>query len=199
MTEDFLRVAEAELSIKDPLLAVIINKNPLAPLPARHDYFASLCRSIIGQQVSVAAAQAIYGRFEEMSQLKPNVTLELSEENCKYIGLSRQKTAYIKDLASHFANDPSVYNHLESRTDEHIIEELTEINGIGPWTAQMFMIFTLGRPNIFAPDDVGLQKAMTKLYGWKTLPAKKLLINTAHKWTPYKTVASLHLWQSLEA
>lgn len=198
MTEAEIKKAELYLKQADPVLGALLSRQKLAPLPRRTDYFAALCGSIVSQQVSVAAARAIYGRLEAATKMVPQTVASLSEEECRGIGLSRQKAAYIKDVAGHFVVNPGVYNHLEKQTDEQIIAELTAIKGIGTWTAQMFLLFTLGRPDVFAPDDAGLQRAMLDLYKWPQLPPKKELSQHAEKWSPYKSVASLHLWHSLD-
>lgn len=200
MTADQLKEAEDYLRKADPLLGALIDSQILRNRTDRHDYdyFASLARSIIGQQVSVAAANAIYGRFQDQTNLQPENVVGIDEEMMKLIGLSRQKTTYLKDLAQHFVDDPAVYNHLESQTDEQVIAELTSVRGIGIWTAQMFLMFTLNRPDVFAPDDVGLQNGMMMLFGWDVMPKKGELVMISERWKPYRTVASFHLWQSLE-
>lgn len=197
MTQDVIAKAEAALKNQDPKLGALITRQTLSPSERPTDYFAALCRSIIGQQVSVAAASAIYSRFEEITNLLPNRTLSITEEEIKIIGLSKQKTLYIKDLAQKFHDNPDVYEHLERQTDEQVIDELIKVKGIGAWTAQMFLMFTLQRPDVFAPDDVGLQRAMMQLYDWDELPKKNDLETVAEAWKPYRTIASLHLWQSL--
>ena len=197
-TESALKLAETALIKLDPVLGRLIKSQVLLPRSPRTDYFTSLCRSIVGQQVSVAAADAIFGRLQATTGLKPEAVMKLSDGQIKAIGLSRQKASYIRDLASHFHDNPNVYNHLDQQDDDSIIAELTDVKGIGTWTAQMFLMFTLARPDVFAPDDVGLQKAMLTLYGWKTLPPKQELEKAAEKWRPYRTMASWHLWQSLE-
>lgn len=190
--------AEAYLTAADASLGALIKRQRLAVRPERPDYFTSLSRSIIGQQVSVAAATAIFGRYAEQTGLKPAKVALLDEASSKIIGLSKQKAGYVRDLAQHFVDDPTVYNHLDTLPDEQVISELTAVKGIGVWTAQMFMMFTLHRPDIFAPDDAGLQRAMLALYGWEQLPPKRELAVFAERWSPYRTVASLHLWQSLD-
>ena len=198
MDRDFIKHAESVLCKQDSVLGVLIRKQKLVTRKRPSDYFAALCRSIVGQQVSVAAASAIFGRLEKITNLEPKLMLALSEEQIKQIGLSKQKTGYITDLARHFADNPEVYSHLETQSDEAVIKELTDVRGIGTWTAQMFLMFTLQRPDIFAPDDAGLQRAMMNLYGWEVLPPKKQLEEKALVWQPYRTVACLHLWQSLD-
>lgn len=198
MTEETIHAAEVYLTAADPLLGKLIHTQTLTLTPPRTDYFASLARSIIGQQVSVAAARTIAGRFEEQTGYDPQRAAALSEESIHAIGLSRQKAGYIHDLAQHFVDNPTIYNHLDTLGDEAVISELTTVRGIGTWTAQMFLMFTLERPDVFAPDDAGLQRAMIQLYGWDILPDKKELIRIAEKWHPYRTVACLHLWHSLD-
>lgn len=198
MTEETIQHAEIALTQADPLLGALIRSQQLTISEPRSDYFSSLARSIIGQQVSVAAASTIARRFAEQTNMEPARAATLSDEQIKAIGLSRQKASYIRDLARHFVTNPLIYNHLESLDDEAVIAELTAVKGIGVWTAQMFLISTLARPDVFAPDDVGLQRGMLKLYGWPELPPKKELVLIAEKWQPYRTVASLHLWHSLD-
>lgn len=189
--------AEEELMLLDPKLGRLIElQKPIVHAP-RTDYFFSLSRSIVGQQVSVASASAIFSRLENATDLNPQAVAELSDEATKIIGLSRQKTKYLRDLALHFVENPNIYEHLGSLSDEEVITELTAIKGIGVWTAQMFLMFTLTRLDVFAPDDVGLQRAMVHLYGWNSVPAKSELEQVADGWRPYRTIACWHLWKSL--
>ncbi len=198
MTDKFIAMAEKHLKIQDPILGRLIIGQNLISRTNPTDYFTSLCRSIIGQQVSVAAAHTIFKRFESVTKLNPIKVLNISDEEKKLIGLSRQKTAYLKDLALHFHKNPNVYKHLGKVSYEDAITELTNVKGIGVWTAQMFLMFTLGRPDVFAPDDAGLQRAMIQLYNWEKLPAKKDLEIKAAIWKPYRTIACMHLWHSLD-
>jgi DNA-3-methyladenine glycosylase II len=197
MKKDSIEEAEDKLEKIDPVLERLIKLQKPIIHRERKDYFYSLCSSIIGQQVSVAAAAAIFGRFEEATNCDPIKVLSLKDEEMRAIGLSRQKTSYIRDVAQHFAEDPDVYKHLDKLSDEEVIKELVEIKGIGPWTAQMFLMFTLVRLDVFAPDDVGIQRAMKQLYNWDELPDRDELIKIADKWRPYRTVACWHLWKSL--
>jgi DNA-3-methyladenine glycosylase II len=197
MTPEFAKTAEQELQKLDPRLGELIRLQGSIYREPRHDYFASLTRAITGQQLSVAAAATIYKRLEDQTALDPQNVAVLTEEETKRIGLSRPKARYIQDLAQHFVHDSAVFNHLETLSDDHVIEELTKIKGIGVWTAQMFLMFTLIRPDVFAPDDVGLQRAVVKLYGLNETPARSELEALAEQWKPYRTVASWHLWESL--
>lgn len=189
--------AETELIKLDPVLGKLIELQKPIVYEPRTDYFFSLCRAIVGQQVSVAAAAAIFGRLEQATKIDPIAIVELSDDEIKAIGLSRQKTSYIHDLAEHFIDDPKIYNHLDKLSDDEVIEDLTKIKGIGVWTAQMFAMFTLGRLDIFAVDDIGLQRAIKQLYGWTDKPSKDKFTEAADKWRPYRTVACWHLWKSL--
>lgn len=193
-----LTEAEQTLSSQDPAMAGLIAANgTIKPRPER-DYFEALASSIISQQISVKAAANIFGRFRDVTDLKPAKAVKLTDVQVKQIGLSGQKARYIHDLAEHFVRDSAVFNHLDSLSDDEVISELTAVKGIGVWTAQMFLIFTLRRPDVFAPDDRGLQIAIQTQYKLKELPGRAQLEKFAEKWAPYRTTASLHLWQSLD-
>lgn len=190
-----LSAAEQRLVELDPILGASIMDHGSITHTPDNDYFAALASSIISQQVSVKAAATIFARFKTHSALDPVRVLELSEAVTKTIGLSRQKASYIRDLAEHFVNDQAVFDHLDTLDDEAVIGELTRVKGIGVWTAQMFLIFTLQRPDVFAPDDRGLQLAIEKIY--EQTMTRHELVEFAQRWAPYRTTASLHLWQSL--
>jgi DNA-3-methyladenine glycosylase II len=195
--EASIKKAEAELSKIDPRIGRLIAEQGTIIHYPRTDYFASLCRSILGQQVSVASAAAMYKRLEDASGMKPLSVVGMSDDECRAVGLSRQKAGYIRDLARHFVDQPDIYNHLENQSDDEVIAELTEIKGIGVWTAQMFLMFTLTRLDVFASDDVGIQRGMKQFFKWETLPKRDDLITAAEKWKPYRTIACWHLWESL--
>lgn len=192
-----LTAAERILSERDPILRTVIARHgSIAPRPER-EYFEALTSSIISQQISVKAAASIFGRFKSITKLQPEIVANLNEEQVKAIGLSGQKTKYLRDLAEHFVRDSAVFNHLDSLSDDEVIAELTRVKGIGVWTAQMFLLFTLQRPDIFAPDDRGLQLAIEKLYKFSGGRAE-LEQFAAEKWAPYQSTASLYLWRSLD-
>lgn len=195
-----MTIAEAEdrLALLDPKMEELIARHGTLLYAPRSDYFAALARSIVGQQISVKAAAKIYGRLEQVTGMRPERVMNLSDDQIKAIGLSPQKSRYIRDLAEHFVKDAAVFNHLESLADDKVIEELTNVKGIGVWTAQMFLMFTLVRLDVFAPDDVGLQQAIKKLYGLNEIPKRAELIAFAEKWVPYRTVACWHLWHMLD-
>ena len=191
-----LMQAETKLLDIDPLLGSIIFANGTIPLAPPRDYFEALSGAIIGQQISVKAAAKIYERFRDLTHLDPQAVIELTEDNVKAIGLSGQKLQYLTDLAEHFVRDSAVFNHLNARSDEEVIIELTKVKGIGVWTAQMFLISTLHRPDVFAPDDRGLQVAVEQLYERTFTRAE--LEEHAEQWAPFRSIACLHLWKSLD-
>lgn len=188
--------AEIYLSEHDRILGDMIEKNGTIRLRPRASYYSALARSIISQQISVKAAAKIFERFSEATGMSAEATVALSDDQARLIGLSGRKLSYLKDLAEHFVNDSAVFNHLDGLSDDDVISELTQVKGIGVWTAQMFLIFTLHRPDVFAPDDRGLQLAIEKHYG---IPASRnRLAQLAESWAPYRSTASLHLWKSLD-
>lgn len=180
----------------DPNLGELIVQNGTIALQPERDYFEALSGSIISQQISVKAAAKIFERFTAATALDPARTLALRDDDIKTIGLSGQKARYIRDLAAHFVSDAAVFNHLGTLSDDSVITELTRVKGIGAWTAQMFLIFTLQRPDVFAPGDRGLQLAIERHY--KQAVAKSELEEFAKRWAPYRSTASLHLWHSLD-
>jgi DNA-3-methyladenine glycosylase II len=194
-----IAAAEAELQKLDPKLGALVARQ--APLNrTRNDgpYFGNLVRSIVSQQISVAASAAILKRLVDATGLDPHNVIALSPDELRALGLSRGKAGYIHDLAEHFVKDAAVFDHLEALPDDQVIAELVSVKGIGVWTAQMFLMFTLGRLDVFAPDDVGLQRAIVKLYDLPVVPPKTELAQLSERWRPYRTVASWHLWESLD-
>ncbi len=191
-----LTAAERTLQTLDPILGTLITQHGTLPLRPTRGYFEDLARSIVSQQISVKAAAKIFERFTRATDLQPEKVLELTDTDIKTIGLSDQKSRYLHDLAQHFVDDQAVLDHLETLSDDDVIGELTRVKGIGTWTAQMFLIFTLHRPDIFAPDDRGLQLAVEKLYEHTFTHDE--LAQFAERWAPYRSTACLHLWHSLD-
>lgn len=191
--------AEQYLIDHDPIMAQIIDSNyPLQTRSGRSsDYFASLARSIIGQQISTHSAAATYARFEKLSKIDFTIVVQLSDEQFRSAGLSRQKTRYLRELAQHFIDFPEIFMHLDELSDQAVIEKLTTIVGIGIWTAQMFLMFTLGRPDVFAPGDRGLQQAIDRNYPADQTRKPNDYAELSNIWQPYRTTACLYLWQSL--
>lgn len=193
-----LTAAESKLAQIDPAIGAIIHRNSTITHDPRTDYFAALSEAIISQQISVKAADKIFGRFRDATQLNPEHVVALREEDIKAVGLSGQKARYLHDLAEHFVRDSAVFNHLDDLSDDDVIQELTKVKGIGVWTAQMFLMFALTRPDVFAADDRGLQLAVKKLYGLPDVPPRSELESIANKWSPFRTTACYHLWHTLD-
>ena len=190
--------AKKFLSKKDKKLAKIINKYD-GYLVSRNDPFYSLCRSIIGQQISVKAADLIWLKFEKIiKKIKPINLIKLSNAKLASIGLSRQKILYLKIIAKEFLNKTLDIKTLQKMSDDEAIKSLVRIKGIGIWTAQMFLIFNLKRSNIFPFSDIGLIRAISRNYK-KEYPLKKDELDYfKNKWHPYSTVATWYMWRSID-
>lgn len=193
-----LGAAERFLVKSDPILGKIIKENGHLDISTQGNYFVSLCESIISQQISVKAAATIYSRFQNKTMLRPEKVLKLSDEEAKLIGLSGQKRQYVRDLARHFVEDSAIFDHLDSLNDDEVVKELTRIKGIGVWTAQMFLMCTLGRPDVFAADDLGVLNAIAKVYNMPKRPTRGEALAIAERWKPYRTTACYHLWHHLD-
>lgn len=164
-------------------------------------YFVSLCSEIIGQQLSGKVADVLFDRFEKLfpkRTVTPKRVLATSEAVLRGVGMSWSKTRFIRDLAQHVLTKSLQLDQLAKLSDQDVIKELTKVKGIGPWTAEMFLMFTLGREDVFSYGDLGLRKAIKKLYGFKKDPTVKQMEKIANKWKPYRTYAARILWKSLE-
>jgi len=185
------------LCVSDPKLRGLINLVGDYTLRLRTNYFSSLTRSIIGQQLSIKAARTIWKRtICVCGEVTPSAILSVDEDNLKGAGLSRAKITYIKDLANETEKGYLNFTELTSLSDEQVISSLTQIKGIGQWTAEMFLIFSLGRLDVFSKDDVGLQRGIKRLYGYKEEKLSKTCLKKhEEQWKPYRSVASLYLWE----
>ncbi len=189
----------AELSSADPILQKLIAQFPNMFLSSRGDAFITLARSIVGQQISVKAADSVWAKFcAEIPKITPQKVREKSTETLRSCGLSARKVDYIFDLAAAFIENRLAQKNWQNMSDQEIIDKLTTVRGIGVWSAQMFLMFYENRPNILPIDDIGLQKAVAKLYLNGARPDKKTLQNIALKWQPWQTVATWYLWRSLD-
>ena len=191
--------ATRELSARDPVLNKLIAQHKGITLGSRGDAFQTLARAIVGQQISVKAAQSVWDRFVAAHDtMTPPVIAASSVEALRACGLSGQKSGYILDLASRFADGRLQSARWTRLGDEALIEELIQVKGIGRWTAEMFMIFNLTRPDIFPVGDLGLQKAIALHYtrGRKPTPARLQRIGAA--WAPWRSVATWYMWRSLD-
>ncbi len=194
----------AHFKKNDPVLHAIIEKiGQLEKFEIRNsdDYFRSLCGEIISQQLSGKAADTIYARFESLfpkKQVTPKNILKTPNEKLRKAGTSWSKARFIKDLAQKVLDKDLKLHELDKLSDELVIQEVTKVKGVGPWTAEMFLMFTLQRKDVFSHGDLGLRKAIKKLYKFKKEPTKKQIEKIARKWRPYRTYASRILWKSLE-
>ncbi len=197
-----MRKAINQLKKNDPVLSRIIELVG----PYRIEYieptFQSLVRAIVFQQLSGKVARVIYGRLLEavpVGGITPEGILALETERLRAIGLSKQKVAYIRDLAGHTGNGTLVFEALSQLKDDEVVERLTLVKGVGVWTAHMFLIFALRRMDVLPTGDLGVRVAIRKAYGFEELPKPAEIEALASNWRPYCTVAAWYLWRSLEA
>ncbi len=184
----------------DPKISGIIKKVGPLRLKSNKQYFVVLVRSIVSQQISVKAADTIYSRFTALFKgRRPNAAhiLELSDEAMKQAGLSRQKTTYLKDLAHHFSEGLIKPRRFSSLENQEIINQLIQVKGIGRWTAEMFLIFSLNRLDVLPVDDLGLQAGTQKIHNLKSRPDAKKMRTIGARWHPYESVATWYTWQWL--
>lgn len=185
----------------DATLGAVIERIGAPQLGHEPDAWRSLSSSIIGQQVSVHAARAIRNRFAALGAgefTSATEVLALSDEALRGAGLSRNKVLSLRDLAAHFTQNRIDQARFGIMDDEEIIAALLPVRGIGRWTAEMFLIFSLGRPDVLAVDDQGLRNAMRKLYDLPEVPRPAQMREIAEAWRPYRSVASWYLWRSLD-
>ena len=199
MKPDYWDRAKRSLARKDPVMAAIIRSRPKVFLMRRGEPFLTLARAICGQQISVKAAQSVWDRVVACcTQVTPEHVLAVDRKKLRACGLSDRKTEYIADLAQHFADGRIHVHKWPQMSDEEIIAELVEVRGIGRWTAEMFLIFNLLRPDVFPLDDLGLQKAIRLSYfkGRKVSLAR--MRKLGESWRPWRSVATWYLWRSLD-
>lgn len=193
--------ALAHLKNADPVMRRVIEQVGAYSLKPKGGRFELLVRSILSQQISVAAARTIRRRLVTAlpgKRISANGIATLDDDQLQQIGISRQKRGYIRDLTQHVLNGTLNFRRLSRLPDGEVITELIQVKGIGVWTAQMFLIFGLGRSDIFPPDDLGIQNAIHALYSSKTRRKRQQLEDLAAVWAPYRSVASWYLWRSLE-
>jgi len=188
-----------ELAAADPVMATLIARYPDCVLGTRGDPFQTLARAIVGQQISVKAADSIWARFEGLAErVEPARIVALDLEALAACGLSRRKGEYLRDLAGHFVDGRIRPARWKNRDDESVIAELVDVRGIGRWTAEMFLIFNLRRPDVWPVDDIGLQKAVAVHYLAGERPTPKALLQQGERHAPWRTVATWYLWRSLD-
>ncbi|MCX7550886.1 DNA-3-methyladenine glycosylase family protein [Xanthomarina sp. F2636L] len=190
-----------ELKSSDKVMRELIERLPKFNLDMSCNPFYDLVRSIISQQLSVKAASTIYSRFinligENYSALELNM---INIDELKSVGISTSKCNYIKNVASKLLDEPGFFNRLKKSPNEEVIKDITTIKGVGIWTAQMFLMFSLGRIDVLPTADIGIQNAVQKFYQLDAKPSIHLLEKIALKWKPYRTIACWYLWQGLDA
>ena len=192
--------AKKVLSKRDPILRRIINKFNKGYLTSRKDPFFSLCRTIIGQQISTKAADSIWSKFEIKCKKKivPETVLKLTSSGLKSAGLSRQKITYLKNIAKSFKNKSFNIRDLKKMDDDSAIDCITKLKGLGIWSAQMFLMFNLNRPDIFPTKDIGLIRAISKNYKTSYPPSEKFLNRISKKHSGYRTVFTWYMWRSID-
>lgn len=186
----------------DPIIYEIALKVEITETEKSSNYFIDLVDSIISQQLSGKAASTIFGRFKKLfknENITPEDLLKINDEKIRECGISYSKIKYIKGIAKEIIENKLDLKSFDSKKDEEVISELIKLKGIGNWTAEMFLMFTLGRSDIFSTGDLGLQNAIIKLYKLNKKPTKEELIKISNKWSPHRTYASRVLWKSLEA
>ena len=196
---NFWETAKKDLIKKDKKLGKIIQNYPRDFLFSKADPFYTLARSIVGQQISVSAAQAVWERVEKKIKIiEPEMVKNSHYMSLKSCGLSKQKITYLKSLSDAFLKKQIRPKDWFSLENEKIIEELTQIKGIGRWTAEMFLIFNLCRPDVFPADDLGLIKGICKCYNYKYPISKDRALEVSNKWKPWRSVATWYFWRSLD-
>ena len=200
--EEYAR-ARRVLMRRDPVLAPVIRKHrersllegpPAEPFPA-------LVRTIVGQQLSVKAASTIHGRLVALMPggvVTPQAVSTVADDQLRQAGMSRQKSAYLRDLAAKAESGELPLDALADMTDEQVIEAITRVKGLGRWSAEMFLMFRLRRPDVLPVDDLGIVNAIHRLYRLRTRPTPDRIRKIGETWRPYRTVACYYLWRSLE-
>ena len=197
-----LEYSVRELKKNDPDLIKLFDSIEVNTLDPGNNYFKALTRSIIYQQLSGRAAKTIFSRFKSIYSNNqfpiPKQVLETDIETFRESGLSYNKSFYIKNIAQAFLDEPDVYDNLSKMNDKEIIDRLTKVKGIGLWTAQMFLMFTLNRPDVFPVTDLAIQKGYKSYFKLNDLPKPNDMIKRSEIWIPYRTTVSLYLWGVLE-
>jgi DNA-3-methyladenine glycosylase II len=197
------RAIARHLSRSDPVLAELIRRGGPTNLPSRGAGFPILAQSILFQQISGAAGASILRRLRKIHGgprfPPPDWFVTVSTEALRGAGVSPQKVRYLRDLAARVTEGRLDLRRLPRQPDPQVIEELTEVLGIGLWTAQMYLIFSLHRPDVMPSGDLGVRKAVEQAWGYRTLPAERTVDRLAQRWAPYRSHAAFYLWRSLDA
>jgi DNA-3-methyladenine glycosylase II len=203
--------ARKALAAADPTMAALIERVGKIDVATRmkrrkeerpEDPYGALLRAIVGQQLSTKAARTIYLRVVDLfggTTPTPEQLLEADEEDLRGCGLSGRKTEYVRDLATHVISGELELDRLDRLSDEEVIEEIVAVRGLGQWTAEMFLLFHLQRPDVLSGGDLGIRKAIQIEYGLEEMPPPKRVIEIGEPWRPHRSLASLYLWESLAA
>jgi DNA-3-methyladenine glycosylase II len=203
--------ARKALAASDPTMAALIERIGKTDLATRlsrrkeerpNDAYGALLRAIVGQQLSTKAARTIYLRVVDLfggSTPTPEQLLDAKEEDLRSCGLSGRKTEYIRDLAAHVLSGELELDRLGELGDEEVIEEIVAVRGLGQWTAEMFLMFHLERPDVLSGGDLGIRKAIQVEYGLEEMPTPTRVVEIGEPWRPHRSLASLYLWESLAA
>lgn len=186
---------------QDPIMGEVIRTVGRFTLKPRKQGYEILVRSILSQQISTSAASTIRNRLQDLlpgRRILPAALDALSDEQLQAVGISQQKRTYLRDLTRCTLDGSISFRRIRKASDEEAIEELIQVKGIGRWTAQMYLIFSLGRLDVFAPDDLGLRNAVDRLYDIPDQAPRKHYEELALNWSPYRSIASWYLWRSLE-
>jgi DNA-3-methyladenine glycosylase II len=198
--EEYVR-ARRVLMRRDPRLAALMKRVGRCALPdgRTHDPFAGLVRVIMSQQLSTKAAETIFGRVQTLAggpgTLTPAVVRALDAAALRGAGVSRPKITYLYDLSDHVADGRLDFTALDGHPDEEVIQRITAVKGLGRWSAEMFLMFRLNRPDVLPVDDLGIIKGMQKLFGMKRRPKPRTMIRLAETWRPYRSIACWYLWR----
>ena len=199
MKPDYWNRAKRTLARRDPVMARIMREHPKVFLARRGEPFLTLARAIVGQQISVKAAQSVWDRLAAcVGDVTPQGVLARPRPRLRACGLSDRKTEYIADLAQHFVEGAIHEHRWPEMPDEEIIAELVAVRGIGRWTAEMFLIFNLLRPDVFPLDDLGLQKGIRVSYFKGRKVSLRTMKRLGETWRPWRSVATWYLWRSLD-
>jgi DNA-3-methyladenine glycosylase II len=195
-----MRKAIIYLKKSDPVLAAIIERIGPFRMQYGDPTFHTLAESILYQQLNGRAAETIFNRFTALAgdPLTPQGILQFSDEQMRGVGLSRQKTAYLRDLSEKTKAGLLEFERMTAMSDDEVIAHLTQVKGVGVWTAHMFLMFTLRRPDILPTGDYGIQAAIKKYYKKRKWPKPAVMLKIAKPWVPYRSIASWYLWKSLD-
>lgn len=199
MKPDYWDRAKRAIARSDPVMAEIMRRHPRVHMVSRGDPFMTLARSIVGQQISVKAAQSVWQRvLDEIGEPTPGNAAGAGAGRLRACGLSGRKVEYVLDLAAHFADGRLVPGRWPGMEDEAVIADLVAVRGIGRWTAEMFLMFNLLRPDVLPVDDIGVQRGVSLAYYKGRRISERTLRRVAEKWRPWRSVGTWYLWRSLD-